>query len=50
MKRIALTALAAAASIYAVSAYGQGQDFSKVEVKVTPLGHDTYMQIGRAHV
>ena len=38
--------LATAASIYAVSAYGQGQDFSKVEVKVTPLGHDTYMLEG----
>jgi cyclase len=46
MKRIAIAALATAASIYAVSAYGQGQDFSKVEVKVTPLGHDTYMLEG----
>src|SRR5258708_20855807 len=41
-------ALAAAATLFAASAYAQGQpDFSKVEMKVTPLGNNTYMLEGQ---
>jgi cyclase len=41
-------ALAAAASLFAASAYSQGQpDFSKVEIKTTPLGHNVYMLEGQ---
>jgi cyclase len=41
-------ALAAAASLFAASAYAQGQpDFSKVEIKTTPLGHNVYMLEGQ---
>src|SRR6476660_7222439 len=41
-------ALAAAFSLFAASAYAQGQpDFSKVEIKVTPLGNNTYMLEGQ---
>ena len=41
-------ALAAAVSLFAASAYAQGQpDFSKVEIKTTDLGHNTYMLEGQ---
>ena len=41
-------ALAAAFSLFAASAYAQGQpDFSKVEMKVTPLGNNVYMLEGQ---
>ena len=41
-------ALAAAVSLFAATAYAQGQpDFSKVEMKVTPLGNNTYMLEGQ---
>ena len=41
-------ALAAAFSLFAASAYAQGQpDFSKVEIKTTPLGHNVYMLEGQ---
>ena len=41
-------ALAAAFTLFAASAYAQGQpDFSKVEIKVTPLGNNTYMLEGQ---
>ena len=40
--------LAAAVSLFAASAYAQGQpDFSKVEMKVTPLGNNVYMLEGQ---
>jgi glyoxylase-like metal-dependent hydrolase (beta-lactamase superfamily II) len=41
-------ALAAAAGLFAASAWAQGQpDFSKVEIKTTPLGHNVYMLEGQ---
>jgi cyclase len=41
-------ALAAAVGLFAASAYAQGQpDFSKVEIKTTPLGHNVYMLEGQ---
>jgi len=40
-------ALATAISVAATVAYGQGQDFSKVEIKTTPLGHNVYMLEGQ---
>jgi len=41
-------ACATAAALFAVSAYAQGQpDFSKVEIKTTPLGNNTYMLEGQ---
>lgn len=40
-------AFATAISIAATMAYGQGQDFSKVEIKTTPLGHNAYMLEGQ---
>jgi cyclase len=41
-------ALAAAVSLFAASAYAQGQpDFSKVQIKTTPLGHNVYMLEGQ---
>jgi len=44
--RYALLATAAAA-LLAAPAYAQGQDFSKVEIKTTDLGHNTYMLEGQ---
>ena len=38
---------ATAISVAATVAYGQGQDFSKVEIKTTPLGNNTYMLEGQ---
>jgi glyoxylase-like metal-dependent hydrolase (beta-lactamase superfamily II) len=40
-------AFATAISVAATMAYGQGQDFSKVEIKTTPLGHNVYMLEGQ---
>jgi len=41
-------ALAAAVSLFAASAYAQGQpDFSKVQIKTTPLGNNVYMLEGQ---
>ncbi len=47
--KLAWTAgLAAAVSLIAVSAYAQGQpDFSKVQIKTTPLGNNLYMLEGQ---
>src|SRR5579863_6023253 len=47
--KLAWTAgLAGAVSLVAVAAYGQGQpDFSKVEMKTTPLGHGLFMLEGQ---
>ena len=47
--KLALTAgLAATVSLIAVTAYAQGQpDFSKVEMKTTPLGNNVYMLEGQ---
>jgi hypothetical protein len=43
-----LDTVALAARLFAASAYAQGQpDFSKVEIKVTPLGNNTYMLEGQ---
>jgi cyclase len=46
MKLRYVFAAAAAATLLASGAYAQGQDFSKVEIKTTPLGHDMYMLEG----
>jgi cyclase len=46
MKRIMLAALAATA-LTATSAYAQGVDFSKVEIKTTDLGNKTYRLEGQ---
>jgi glyoxylase-like metal-dependent hydrolase (beta-lactamase superfamily II) len=40
-------ALAAGISLFAAGVYAQGQDFSKVEIKTTPLGNNTYMLEGQ---
>jgi glyoxylase-like metal-dependent hydrolase (beta-lactamase superfamily II) len=40
-------AFAVAISVAATMAYAQGQDFSKVEIKTTPLGHGAYMLEGQ---
>ncbi len=40
-------AFTAAISVAATMAYGQGQDFSKVEIKTTALGNNTYMLEGQ---
>ena len=47
MKHLTLAALAATASMIAVGAYAQGQDFSKVVIKSTPLGNNTFMLEGQ---
>ena len=39
-------AFASAISVAATMAYAQ-QDFSKVEIKTTPLGHNVYMMEGQ---
>ncbi len=46
MKGIVLAVSAAALVAFAATAYAQQQDFSKVEIKTTPLGHDIYMLEG----
>jgi len=47
MKRITIAALASAAVLFAGAAYAQAPDFSKVEIKATDLGHNTYMLEGQ---
>jgi len=47
MKRITIAALAGAAMLYAGAAFAQQPDFSKVEIKATDLGHNTYMLEGQ---
>ncbi len=47
MKHISKFALAGAVSLFAVAAYAQGQDFSQVQIKSTPLGNNTYMLEGQ---
>jgi glyoxylase-like metal-dependent hydrolase (beta-lactamase superfamily II) len=48
MKFVWTAGLAAAASVIAVAAYAQGQpDFSKVQIKTTPLGNGLYMLEGQ---
>ena len=47
MKRIALAACAAATMAFAGSASAQNVDFSKVEIKTTDLGHNTYRLEGQ---
>jgi cyclase len=47
MNRIALAALAAAAVMVSGAAVAQQQDFSKVEIKTTNLGNNTYMLEGQ---
>jgi glyoxylase-like metal-dependent hydrolase (beta-lactamase superfamily II) len=46
MLRITSVALAAALALAAGVANSQGQDFSKVQIKTTDLGHNTYMLEG----
>src|SRR5215470_3156196 len=44
--KLAFTTAVAAGCLFAVAAYAQ-QDFSKVEIKTTPLGNNTYMLEGQ---
>jgi glyoxylase-like metal-dependent hydrolase (beta-lactamase superfamily II) len=46
MKVVMKAALASAFCLFATGAFAQGQDFSKVEIKVTPLGNNVYMLEG----
>src|SRR5437763_12481862 len=47
MRHIGFAALGLAAALYAAPVMAQGQpDFSKIEVKTTDLGHNTYMLEG----
>ena len=46
MNFVKKAALASAFCLLATGAYAQGQDFSKVEIKVTPLGNNVYMLEG----
>lgn len=47
MRHMTLTGLAAGVSMLAVAAFAQGQDFSQVQIKSTPLGNNTYMLEGQ---
>jgi glyoxylase-like metal-dependent hydrolase (beta-lactamase superfamily II) len=47
MKPITIAALASAAVLFAGAAQAQAPDFSKVEIKTTDLGHNTYMLEGQ---
>ena len=46
MKRITIAALAGTALLWTAAAQAQQPDFSKVEIKTTELGHNTYMLEG----
>src|SRR5579864_19066 len=47
MKRFGIAALAVSAVIFTAPVFAQGQqDFSKIQVKTTDLGHNTYMLEG----
>jgi cyclase len=47
MKWITVAAMASAALLFAGAANAQGVDFSKVEIRTTDLGHNTYMLEGQ---
>jgi glyoxylase-like metal-dependent hydrolase (beta-lactamase superfamily II) len=47
MKRMIVAAISAAALLMSAGAHAQQTDFSKVEIKTTDLGHDTYMLAGQ---
>jgi len=47
MRRVALAALVGAVGLLGASAIAQQPDFSKVEIKTTALGHNTYMLEGQ---
>ena len=47
MKLIKIAAVAGAAMLVAAAANAQGVDFSKVEIKTTDLGHNTYRLEGQ---
>src|SRR4029450_4381453 len=47
MKHVTIAALASAAVLLAGVAWAQAPDFSKVEIKTTDLGHNTYMLEGQ---
>jgi len=47
MRIMTLAGLAASASMLALSAFAQGQDFSQVQIKSTPLGNNTHMLEGQ---
>ena len=44
--KLAFTTSVAAACLFAAAAFAQGQDFSQVQIKSTPLGNNTYMLEG----
>jgi glyoxylase-like metal-dependent hydrolase (beta-lactamase superfamily II) len=45
--KLVFTTSAAAACLFAAAAFAQGQDFSQVQIKSTPLGNNTYMLEGQ---
>jgi glyoxylase-like metal-dependent hydrolase (beta-lactamase superfamily II) len=45
--KLAFTTSVAAACLFAAAAFAQGQDFSQVQIKSTPLGNNTYMLEGQ---
>src|SRR5262245_43937039 len=45
--KLAFTTSIAAACLFAAAAFAQGQDFSQVQIKSTPLGNNTYMLEGQ---
>jgi cyclase len=45
--RFAFTTSVAAVCLFAAAAFAQGQDFSQVQIKSTPLGNNTYMLEGQ---
>jgi cyclase len=47
MKLLQGVVLAGAFGLIATAAFAQGQDFSKVEIKTVPLGHNMYMLQGQ---
>ena len=45
--KLVFTTSVAAACLFAAAAFAQGQDFSQVQIKSTPLGNNTYMLEGQ---
>ena len=45
--KLAFITSVAAACLFAAAAFAQGQDFSQVQIKSTPLGNNTYMLEGQ---
>jgi glyoxylase-like metal-dependent hydrolase (beta-lactamase superfamily II) len=45
--KLIFTTSVAAACLFAAAAFAQGQDFSQVQIKSTPLGNNTYMLEGQ---